>query len=169
MTPVVMRAPLDLSRSHGKQRLRTVERLDLGFLVYAQHHGMLGRVHVQTRDIPNFLDEQGIKPEALVAASAQLERHNQKERDLRVKRATARREKKGYEELGIEKPQSLGRGVSIGMTERAMAGQPVRRLVRRKIVRAVNAQLVSAKKEPVDTRTLFGDVPVKKPKKPKKS
>jgi len=34
--------------------------LDLGFLVYAEHHGGLGRVQVEPDDVVDLLDEQRV-------------------------------------------------------------------------------------------------------------
>jgi hypothetical protein len=44
---VIVRTPLDLARAHGQQRLGAVERLDLAFLVDAQHHSALRRIEAQ--------------------------------------------------------------------------------------------------------------------------
>jgi len=41
---VVMGAPLGHASQHRQQRLRAVQRLDLGLLVHAQHHRTLGWV-----------------------------------------------------------------------------------------------------------------------------
>ena len=57
---VVMRPPLDLTRSHRQQRLRAVERLNLRLFVHAQDHGVVRRVHIQPDDVPHFVDQQRI-------------------------------------------------------------------------------------------------------------
>jgi hypothetical protein len=86
------------------------------------------------------------------------------------KRAIARmaKDKKSYAELKIEKPKALGRGLSAGVLQQALAGRELPRLVRKKIARAVSSALVSKKQEPVDTRKLFADVKSRKGKAPKK-
>ena len=60
MARIVMRAPLDLSRAHRKQRLRSVQRLDLALFVDAQNQGAFGRRQIQPHDIAHLLDEQRI-------------------------------------------------------------------------------------------------------------
>jgi hypothetical protein len=53
-------APLDLSRAHGKQRLRSVQRLDLALFVDAQNQRAFGRRQVQADNIAHLLDKQGV-------------------------------------------------------------------------------------------------------------
>jgi hypothetical protein len=101
------------------------------------------------------IEQFKITPEALVASSAGLEKFSQKDRDLKDQRETARREKKSYEEQNIAKPSS-GRGVTLSLVQRASAGGKTSRLVRGKLLRAVNACLVSQKKEAIDVIALFG-------------
>jgi len=60
---VVMGAALHLSRAHGQQRLHAVKRLDLGLLVHTQDQSPIGRVHVQSHNIPDLLDEQRVSGE----------------------------------------------------------------------------------------------------------
>jgi hypothetical protein len=45
---------------HRQARLRAVERLDLAFLVNAQHHRLVRWVHVEANDVDDFLLELGI-------------------------------------------------------------------------------------------------------------
>ncbi|MFO0723636.1 MAG: hypothetical protein U1E65_07650 [Myxococcota bacterium] len=118
--------------------------------------------------LSDFLSENKISPEAVIKASAALETVSVEERTLNTARANARRLKKTYAELNLGKAKARGRGVTLDVLNRAMAGQPVPRLVRSKIVRAVNDRLVSAKKQPVDWRPLFADAKVKKGKSEKK-
>ncbi len=119
-------------------------------------------------NLSDLCAENGITPEALVATSKALEAQSVADRELLVKRADARRVKdkdKKTEEAEIAKPAGLGRGVSICTVQRAWDGAPQARLVRKKILRAVNAQLASQKKDAVDVRAAFGDVGSKKGKK----
>lgn len=117
--------------------------------------------------LSDFLKEHRISLEALVAASRAIEGWSPEERTLMAARIRARREKKTYAELSLAKPKARGRGVTPAVIQRALAGEPVTRLVRQKIVRAVNAQLASAKKDQVDWRPLFADAKAKKGKKKK--
>ena len=54
---IVVGATLDLPGSHRQRRFRAVESLNAGFLVDAQHHGLFRRVHIQTNDVTDFVDE----------------------------------------------------------------------------------------------------------------
>ncbi|MCK6546130.1 hypothetical protein L6R52_09695 [Myxococcota bacterium] len=116
--------------------------------------------------LSDFLAENGITPDMVVNQSHHLERTPANDHGLLAKRAMARANKKPYAELALDKPKTLGRGVSKTAVDRAMVGTAMPRLVRKKITRAVNAILVVQKKEPADWRKLFGDV--KSKKKPKK-
>jgi hypothetical protein len=55
-----MGSPLGLPWAHRQQGLRPVERLDLRFLVDAQHHGAIRRIEVEPDDVPHFFDKQRI-------------------------------------------------------------------------------------------------------------
>src|SRR2546422_7944 len=118
--------------------------------------------------LSDFLKEQNIKPEDVVSRSHTIEKTQHTDRNLMTKRANARREKKPYAELKIEKPKTFGRGVSIAALTRAMAGVPQPRIVRKKIAHAVNALLVSKKAEPIEWRKLFQDTPARHGEKKKK-
>ena len=113
----------------------------------------------------DFLQENGIKAEDVVATSAAIEKLTVADRDLLVKRRDARREKKSYAELELGKPSRSGRGVSPDTTRRATDGSPIPRTARKKLLRAVNARLASAKKDAVDAAALFGEVAAKTGKK----
>jgi hypothetical protein len=115
--------------------------------------------------LSDFLNENGVKPEDVVARSEALETLNTKDRELRNKRTEARRLKKTYAETEATKPGSLGRGVSMRVMKTALEGKPVTRLSRKKIVRAVNSLLTSAKKDEIEWRKLFTDTPSRKGKK----
>jgi hypothetical protein len=118
--------------------------------------------------LSEFLSEHKISAEALIKASHAIETPSVEDRALMAARSNARRTKKPYAELSLGKPKSRGRGVTLDVLNRAMAGQPVPRLVRSKILRAVNDRLVNSKKQPVDWRPLFADAKVKKGKSEKK-
>lgn len=114
--------------------------------------------------LADLLNERGISKEELVARSRALESHTLEERAVTIRRADARRNKKPYAELKLDKPKALGRGVSPGLVGRALAGQKIPRVTRKKILRAVNSILVSKKSAAVEVRQVFGDVGSRKGK-----
>ena len=57
---IVMGEAFDIAQVQGEFRLGAVQRLDLGFLIHAQHYRMVGRIQVKPRDIADFLDKEGI-------------------------------------------------------------------------------------------------------------
>ncbi len=112
-----------------------------------------------------FLDAQQLEPRTLVRLSSQLEARSDADRKLAKQRSDKRRDKekqgKPYAELGIGKPKS-GRGVSVQQVNAALEDQPLPPKVRGKLVRAVNAVLSKKGGSPVDFKSLFGEVPVRK-------
>ena len=56
---VIVGPSLGLPRAHRQQRLRAIERLNLRFLIQAEHHRVFGRVHVQPDDVAHFFDQSG--------------------------------------------------------------------------------------------------------------
>ena len=60
---VVVRAAFDLARSHGQQRRRAVQRLNLILLVAAQHQSAVRRVEIQPDDVAHLVDKQRIARE----------------------------------------------------------------------------------------------------------
>lgn len=115
-------------------------------------------------NLADFLKENDITAEQVVDRSKALEKLSQADRERRVARETARRNKKSYDDAGADKPEALGRGVSIRTVKIALDGNPITRSNRKKIVRAVGSLLQSQKKEPVEWRVLFSDVGPRKPK-----
>jgi hypothetical protein len=69
-------APLGHARHHRQDRLRAIERLDLAFLIHAQHQRPIRRVQVQPDDVAHLVDEQRIggELEGLGAVRLQTER-----------------------------------------------------------------------------------------------
>lgn len=57
---VVMRHTLHVAQSHGQQRLRPVQSLNLRLLVYAEHDSVLGWIEIQADDVANLLDKERI-------------------------------------------------------------------------------------------------------------
>lgn len=106
--------------------------------------------------LSDFLNEYNITPEQVVAESKAAEGISQADRAKFVARADARREKKKYDEVNAEKPSSLGRGVTKRTLDIALAGQPITRINRKKITRAVE-NLLKGENE-VTVLKLFADV-----------
>ena len=57
---VVVRPALDLARLHREQRLRAIERLNLRFLVDAEHRRVRGRIQIERHDVSHLVDEERI-------------------------------------------------------------------------------------------------------------
>src|SRR3989441_6751741 len=76
VTGVIVGPPLHLPGPHGQQRLRAIQRLDLGFLVDAQHERLIRRIEVEPHDVPHLVDEQRVlrQLERLHPVRAQAER-----------------------------------------------------------------------------------------------
>jgi hypothetical protein len=107
--------------------------------------------------LSDLLNQYGIKPEAVAAASLKLEALQPEDQDLYAKRAAKRLlpPDGGYEKAGIAKPRS-GRPVSVKNLAAAVAGNKVPRKARGKVTRAVNALLKEAGKPAVTGQVLFG-------------
>jgi len=69
-----MGTPLGLPRPHRQQRLGTIQRLDLRFLIDAEDQRTIRRVEVKADDVADLLDEQRIggQLEALAPVRLQL-------------------------------------------------------------------------------------------------
>ena len=50
MSDVVVSDPLNVAQVQRQHRLATVQGLDLAFLINTQHHGLVGRIQIQTDD-----------------------------------------------------------------------------------------------------------------------
>jgi len=57
---IVMAPAFGIARRHRQQRLRSVQGLNLRFLIDAQDRRFVWRRHIQTHDIPHLLDEQRV-------------------------------------------------------------------------------------------------------------
>jgi hypothetical protein len=104
-----------------------------------------------------YLESKNIKPESLRRVSERLEARTDADRALASARA-ARKAEKDKKEAGppIAKPKS-GRGVTEKQLATALAGKPVTRRTRSKMLRAATA-LAEKAKEPAPTmKGLFGD------------
>src|SRR5918912_84996 len=60
---VVVIAPLCDAERKWQGGLRTIQGLNLGFLVYTQHHRMGGRIQIQPYNVTHLVDEQWITGE----------------------------------------------------------------------------------------------------------
>jgi len=109
--------------------------------------------------LKTFLESKSITPKAVATASKRIEAHDATAHTLLVKRAAKRRDKaaegKKYAELNLEKPKTMGRGVTERQVEAAVAEKLVARKVRSKILRAVNAILATKKQGAADMKALF--------------
>ncbi len=115
-------------------------------------------------NLSDFLTENGISAEDVVAASKGLEGFSNADRQKNVERAAARRAKKSYEEAETPKLDKFGRGVTLRTVKEGLSGSPLPRIGRKKIVRAVNVVLKGKKKDATELPVLFGDVGARKGK-----
>lgn len=106
--------------------------------------------------LSDFINEHNVGAEAIVAESKVTEQLSSADRANLVKRETARRTKKTYADLGADKPSGLRRGVSSRILKLAIDGQPITRINRKKIARAIS-NLLKGEVE-VSVPKLFGDV-----------
>ena len=63
VTRVVVRSLFRRARSKLQERLRAFQGLNLGLFVDAQHDGVVGRVHIEPDNVPNFRGELRIVAE----------------------------------------------------------------------------------------------------------
>ena len=114
--------------------------------------------------LSDFIKENNITPEAIVAESGVAEHLSAVDRKLYVQRSDARRNKKSYDEVGLKKPGGLRRGVSMRILRLALDGQPITRINRKKITKAVENLLKNEVE--VSVFKLFSDVRSRNHKKP---
>lgn len=72
MADVIVGDAIDVAESHGQQGLGALEGLDLGFLVHAQHDGVIGGVEIQPHDVAHLLDEERVVGEFEMALAVRL-------------------------------------------------------------------------------------------------
>jgi hypothetical protein len=58
---VIVRPSFGLPDVHRQDRLRTLERLDLGFLVEREYGGIRRRIHIEPHDVAHFLDQLRVR------------------------------------------------------------------------------------------------------------
>jgi hypothetical protein len=71
---IVMSAPFGLPWSHGQQRRGAIQRLDLRFLIDAQHQPVVRRVEIEADDIAHRVNEEGIGRQLEGFAAVRLQR-----------------------------------------------------------------------------------------------
>lgn len=119
--------------------------------------------------LKTFIDGKGITTQAIAITSRRLEAFGDNDWTLRDQRAAKRRNEpeKKYAEANLAKPKS-GRGVSLKVVEQAVAGKPVTRKSRAKILAAVNALLAKKKQGAADMKALFEGTAMRAGKKEEK-
>lgn len=121
----------------------------------------------------SFLSSKKISIEELASASQRIEAHSKSSRAQLVKRAQKRRDKdaaaKSYADMGLAKPPTSGRAVTPALLHAAVAGRPLTRKSRGKILRAVGVVLAKRKEAPADMKALFDESKARVGKKPVKA
>lgn len=72
MADVVVGNALHIAEPHGQDRLSSIERLNLAFLVNAKHQSVVWRVEIKPRDIAHLLYKERIGGELEMARSMRL-------------------------------------------------------------------------------------------------
>lgn len=118
----------------------------------------------------SFIESKGITATQLATTSSRIEAYDLASRELVVKRIQKRRVKetadKKYAELGIAKPATSGRGISLQQIELALADKELSRKARGKILRAVNVILAKKSESAADMKVLFEGTKARVGKKP---
>jgi hypothetical protein len=119
--------------------------------------------HMST--LKTFLDQQKITAKHVAVTSNRLEAFKEGDDALRSRRKAKRLNEadKKYAELNIAKPNS-GRGVSELAVNTALAGKPITRKNRSKILKAVNTILTHKKQAAVEMKALFEGAEMRKGK-----
>ena len=60
MPLIVMGVPFGLPWSHREQRLGAIQRLDLRFLIDAEHQRVVRRVEIEADDVAHLVNKQGL-------------------------------------------------------------------------------------------------------------
>ncbi len=102
-----------------------------------------------------FLQDNQIDPRRILIASAELERLRPEDRKLRLQKRAAK--KAGTKPAEGEKPAKprTGRAVTPRLVEAVSVGKPVSGPAKTRLLRALNAVLVTKKKTAVDLKALF--------------
>ena len=71
---VIMTLTLGVARPQRQHRTSPIESLYLALFVNAHHHGVIGRVHVQPRQVPHLLHEERVRGKLEVFGAMRLHR-----------------------------------------------------------------------------------------------
>lgn len=104
--------------------------------------------------LDDYLQKHKIDARRVLAASKSIEALRPEDRAIRVARAAAKNGDEAAKETAA-KPRRSGRPVSRPTIDRALAGKPVPRRARARIVRAVNAVLAHKSKGEAKATDLF--------------
>jgi len=115
----------------------------------------------------DLVKEWAVSPEDIVKASNVSEARSSADRELSTKRRQVRNAGKKITEEGVKKPK-LGRALTLKSVQIAMNGTEQPRLVRGKLVRALNQLAKMKKKTALTAIDLFGEVKTKRGKPPAK-
>ena len=120
--------------------------------------------------LKTFIDSKGITPKAIFVASRRIEAGGNEARWVQSNRTKKRRLKmeKSYAELGFNKPKS-DRPLSDAQIASAVSDKPLPKKVRAKVLRAINALLVSKKQTAVEMKAIFEGSTIKPGKKAKEA
>lgn len=70
---VIMRSPLNMTGAKLQHRLSAIQRLDLGFLINRQHHGVVWRAQIEPDHINDLLGEVRVVADLECRQSVRLE------------------------------------------------------------------------------------------------
>jgi len=70
---VIVGYPIDVSQPHRQHRLAALQRLNLAFLVHAQHQCLVGGVEVESDHVPDLFDEKRVGREFEALAAVRLQ------------------------------------------------------------------------------------------------
>jgi hypothetical protein len=104
--------------------------------------------------LSDYLQKNKIDPRRVTAASKELEALRPEDRKIRLARVNAKGGDENAKEVAAQKRRS-GRPLSRPAIARALAGSPVTRKTRARIVRAVNAVLAHKSKGEAKAADLF--------------
>lgn len=70
---IIVGHALDISQTHGQQGLRSVQGLNLAFLIDTEDHGLIGRIEIQPDNIADLLDKKGVGGDLKMALPVRLQ------------------------------------------------------------------------------------------------
>jgi hypothetical protein len=131
-------------------------------MVAARAAGLIARAvwtHLQQQQVmatkfSQFLNDTGIDPRRILAASGQIERLRPEDRRIKLQKRRGKTAEGGEAKAEPQKRRS-GRPVTQQLLNAAAQGKPVSGPGKTRLLRAVNHVLAQKKKDPVDLRALF--------------